>query len=356
MKKSKKLVAVFLAALTLVVASACSTRAPSEYIMLYYTAGPGEDRGFLECIQPSSSGSYPIDDELFSIPVSLRTWNISREGGDSATPIKTGTKPVDGRPGVDVNIFATIDFFVNTDCEGGKDSPVVKFWEASGRRYGIAVDADDESGFQVNGWKTLLQNTVVPAEEKAVRETSRGFTADELDANLNVSWTKMEKAMAPFFQREVRAKVGGDYFCGPGFKRNSDGTIQTVEWVEQEATGELDANGIPIVRDVKKSGKCPPVRISITDVELSDGDVAKARAGVYAAELKAREDLIKAQSQVAVAKELSKVSDNPNYLKLRELEIQREIAEMQLRAAEKCSANPQCTVVAGVGNVSVGTK
>lgn len=313
----------------------CSTRAPSDQIILYYASGTGENKKFQECIEPGKAGSYPIDDETFALPTSLRTWNIRPEGGDSSTPIKSGTKPAkDGQPGPEVVIYATADFYLNTDCgKDGKDanSPVVQFWENTGRRYGVAVDGED--GVKADAWKTVLLNTLVPAEEKALREQTRNYTADELDANLDGVWTTMERQLGPLFIAELRAKVGGDYFCGTGYQRGK--TVEWTEWVPAEGG---------MFKEEKRSGKCPPIRISITDVNFADSGIADARAKVFKAEQEAKAAYIRAQSDLEVAKiKAQEAALNAAYLELRK-------AEMQLEAAKACAANPNCTLVIGSGN------
>lgn len=324
-----------------VTAAGCATRPPADTIVLYYKSGALDDKQFQECIEPGKSGDAVWDNETYALPTSLRTWNIRPEGGDSNIPVKSGTKPVGNQPGPDVSIYATADFYLNTDCSGGAKSPIVQFWENTGRRYGLA--AEGEETFKEDRWKVVLMNTLAPAEEKALREATRNYTADELDANLNGVWAKMERQMAPLFQKELRAKVGGDYFCGTGYQRGKE-----VEWTEMVPDG-IDDQGAPKVKEEKRKGKCPPVRISITDVNFADTGIAEARAKVFKAEQDAKAALIAAQSQVNVAATLSQASKDANYMRLREL-------EMQLEAAKACAANPNCTLVIGASGVNVNTK
>lgn len=337
----------------------CATRAPSDMVILYYTAGAGENKAFQECIEPGQSGAYPVDDETFALPTSLRTWNIAVQDGDSTTPITTGSVPTpqlgaDGKPtgqtqpGPDVNVWATATFYLNTDCAGGHDSPVVQFWEKSGRRpwkdgHGIAVDGDDGEGFDEGAWRVMLQNTLVAAEAKAIRQQSRLYTANDLDANVNNVWTIMERQLGPSFNAALREAVGGDYFCGPQYVRGQD-----VDWDEYVPDG-VDAQGLPRFKIEKKRGKCPPVKISITDVGITDKNIADARARVYAAEQDAKAALIAAQSKADVAARLESVGNSAAYVELQRIEA-------QLKAAEACRSNPNCTVIIdGTGGALVPT-
>jgi hypothetical protein len=351
--------------------TACSTYAPPDGLYLYYAAGTGETEHFQECIQPSQSGSYPVDDKIYLIPTSLRTWNVRADGhGDSKTPITSGTLPVvttdeNGRKttqaGPEVNVWPTSDFFINTDCGDGKGkddegtgykSPVVKFWEQTGRRYKIAEDGEDL--FKVDNFRTMLLNTLVPAEEKALRQVTRKYDADVLDANTGDVWTAMENELQVNFQRELRAKLGGDFFCGQGYAGG-----RNVEWTEQVPTGEVDeATGLPKFEEKEEHGSCPPVRISIGDVSFKDSKIANARSDVYAAEQRAKAAKIDAQGQKERADILAKVGNSQGYLRLQEIEADKRRSDAQVESArvmsDACKRAPSCTVVVGAsGNVNV---
>ncbi len=329
---------------TLAAGAGCSTRAGYDEVILYYGAGAGDNNAFVQCINPGKAGTYPLDDQVYSIPTSLRTWNIRRQGGDTDKPIESGTRPgVDGQPGPHVVTFASADFYINTDCRAGANSPVVKFWETLGRRYDISADGGD--GFDQKAFVKLLLNTIVPAQEKSLAEGTRFYTADDLDANTHGERGELERRMAPLFAAELRAKLGGDFFCGIGYQRGAD-----VEWTEWVADG-TEADGRPKVREEKRKGSCPPVRISITDIDYADVGIAQARANVYKAEQEAKAKLIAAQAELEQARILGQAASNEAYLRYKQIQA-------QLAAADACKANPNCTVIIdGTGNagVTVGT-
>lgn len=325
-------------------ASACATRAPADQIVLYYKAGAGDDKVFKECIEPGKNGSFPVDDEVFYLPVNLRTWNIRPSGGDTDQPIKSGSKPVGNQPGPEVSVWATADFYLNTDCKGGKDSPIVRFWEQTGRRPwkdGKGVSTNGEDGFDEAAWRTMLLNTLVPAEEKALREQTRNFIADDLDANTNGVWGQIERMIGPIFLEQLRSRLGGDYFCGTGYKRG-----QEVTWEESVPDG-VDANGVPKFKTEERRGTCPPIRISITDINFADGNIAAARARVFAAEQDAKAKLIAAKAELDQANILGAAAKNELYLRYKQIEA-------QAAAAEACKANPNCTVIIDAADSSVG--
>lgn len=353
MKRGAILVAgvVFLSTL-----SACSTLPQSDVILLHYRGGSIQTKTFVQCVQPSSNGPVIFNDSTYALPTSLRTWNIRPEGGDSNQPIRSSSKPVDSKPGVDVVVWATADFYLNTDCgvdsateegqKGKADSPLVRFWEQTGRRYGVSEDGEDE--FNMNKWQEMLVNTLVSAEETSIRRETKNWTADELDAGLNNAYTYMERAMAPLFQETLRTKLGGDFFCGSGFFRNPDGTIKEVEWTEYVADG-VDDKGLAKFREVQRKGKCPPIRIIISDINLADQNIINARNNVYAAEKNAEAELIRARAELEKSRILGQAASNVAYLRIREL-------EMELEGIKACASNPTCTVIISKGggtNVNV---
>jgi hypothetical protein len=335
---------IITAALALAVAGsvgACSTRAGYDEVVLYYRAGAGDNREFASCIEPGHAGDYPVDDEVYSIPTTTRTWSILKDGGDTNVPIDSGSKPgPEGQAGPHVATWATVDFYINTDCTGGKTSPIVKFWETLGRRYSVS---SNDAVFSVAGFKALLQKTLIPAEAKAIAAGTRFYTADQLDGNTNGEREEMEKRIAPMFAAELRAKLGGDFFCGVGYDRG-----RPVEWDEYAADG-IDAFGKPSIYSTRKHGTCPPPRISVIDNDIADPAIAAARAAVYAAEQRAKANLIAAQNEKDIADKLGQAASNEAYLRYKAIQA-------QLAAAEACKANPNCTVIIdGTGHAGVVT-
>lgn len=339
-------------------AGACATRPASNVLLLYYEAGTLENKKFQECVYPGRSGSYPIDDETYTIRTDTRTWNIAPQGGDSDQAIESGTKyGPDGQPGPTMKTWSATDFVINIDCSAGENSPVVRFWETLGRRYGISVD-HDEDGWNNDKWRELLMNTLVVAQRKALAEGTRFYAADDLDSNAHGERAELEKRIAPLFQAELRAKLGGDFFCGIGFRVDDKGRAQEVEYEEYVATGTepidpAKPDGVHrlIFKVEKKKSTCPPIRISITDVDYANPAIAEARADVYAAQQRARAKLIEAQAELDKSNLLGQAASNAAYIEYKRVEA-------QLAAAEACKANPNCTVVidGGSGGVVVGVR
>jgi hypothetical protein len=307
-----------LAALGLLAAlAACSTRPPVDELWLFYMNGPIDKKEFKSCVEPNTKGAWKANNDTFALPTSLRTWNVAPQGGDSNTPTVVGSKPdAAGQAGPQVGIWSTVEFYLNTNCDDGAKSPAVQFWEKTGRRYQVS---DGSAIFNEGKWVTVLQNTLVPVQSKALQRVARDYTADEMDTNINDTWRKMEDAIQTEFTEQLRLKVGGDYFCGVTYNRASK--------------------------------ECPPVRVSITDINYMDLTVQNKRAEVRAAAEDAKKRLIEAQAKVDEAKLLSQAARDANYMRLKELET-------FLQSAQACANNPNCTLVITPpgGGVNVNTR
>lgn len=322
----KKIGAACLAVATVATLGACATRAPSDYIVLYYKAGAGDNKKFEECIEPGTDGKYPIDDEIFYLPTSLRTWAVLPEGGDSNQFFTVASAPdaKTKQPGPQMGVWVTVDFYLNTNCAKGKDSPIVQFWEKTGRRpwkdgKGIATAGED--GFNEDAWRAMLQAILVPVELGVLNEEARKYQADDLDSGKDGLWTKMEQAIGPAFNASLKTKVGGDYFCGSSYNRSVD--------------------------------TCPAITVDIVEINFADSGIQTARNNVFKAKQDREAELTRAQTELDKANLLAKANRNPQYLEFAKLEADLERAKLELQAAQACAANPNCTVIVGVGG-SVG--
>lgn len=353
------LIAGVLGVSLIVGATGCSSWAEPEQIVLQYDVGANGGKTFKECIQPNTKGDAAINDENVNLTLTKRTWNITKpgQGGDTSEPIVSDTKPtkVEGQSetfGPKVNVYAKTEFYLNTDC-GAKDadgnftdgqSPIVQWWERTGRRYG--ADGD--------GWGNMLLNTLVPAQRKAISIASRAFTADEVNTGANNTWAKMEAMAQATFLAELNAANGGaDYFCGPQFKRNSDGTVAEVEYDE----AILDDKAPGGLKIVKKKSKCPPVRISVMDAELADATIEAARVNNYVEQQNAKAAKTRADSIGAQANAIKDAG--PAGAELQRQQVQLEMEKERTKQIEKCASAAKAVCVIGGGggtgvNVNAG--
>lgn len=302
LKKTLAVLLLFTAALGL---GAC-TISPPDGVGLYYMEGSSDGYHFDHCLEPGQSGKGVWNNSIVYLPTNLRTWNIAPEGGDTNRPITVASKPEQSQPsGVQVNVWSQVNLMLNTNCEGGKDSIVVQFWEKIGRRY----QAD-----QIEGWKTMLLNTVVPALEKATRVVVRNYSADALVAGTNL--VEIQDAIANEFSSELNRVTGGPFFCGPTFNR---------------ATKD-----------------CPAVQVLVKDVDYADPGIQQARNEKQQALEKAQALVAEAEGKLRAANAQEQLYDNPAWVKL-------EQAKIQLEIAKACGQNPNCHMVMGADGTIITT-
>lgn len=375
----KKIAAVATAGLLIFGTAACASRPATNEIYLYYTAGAGEDRKFEECIDPGKSGSYPVDDELFSLPTDKRTWNIQpavrdakgvvigNGGADSNDPIVAGSLPkpilndkgveTGSRTGPAVNVWLTTDFYLNWDCDteknGGKgdaNSPVVQFFDRTGR---TAQISDAEANFSLENWRKMLRSTVATVEFDAIQAETRKFDADALDANTGDVYAKMEAALGPAFQRALIAKMGGEYFCGVEFAGGRE--VTWTERVLDPATGQIvdgyiDPKTSKLVPGPRK-GSCPPVRIDITAIDMNDPAIAAARTKTYITEQDGESELTAAKNRNAVAAEIKR--GGPGAAEIQRQQNALELEKERTRQVDLCRQTTGAVCIVGGAGTGV---
>lgn len=328
MKKTTRAILAAFAGLTLIASTAaCTSIAEPDNLILQYTGGSFDGSKFKECIAPSKKGPGVINDTNYYLPTSERGWAIRADGkGDSTDGIEGGSKPdANNNQGPKVKVFATIRFYLNTNCEDGSDSAVVKWFESVGRRKGADLDPEQSPEEQQAdaGWRNMLYATVIPKMEAAIRNSTPGFTADEVDSNLNGAYDKLAAAIS----RELSKEYGkpGAWFCGLAYNRAD-------------------------------KASCPPIDVVVTDGNYSDPEVAANRQKVFAAEQKAKATEIETRSQLATATALKQAGAEG--LEIQRLRNELAIVQEQTKQAEACAKNPNCTVIVGAGGagVNVGVK
>lgn len=310
MKSKIKVLGLVLAGVLLVpFLSACGQIAAPDAVGLWYRQGQIDGNQFDHCMKPGVTDDYNWNDNVFWLPNNVRTWNIAPSGGDTNQALVVTAKPDAGQQsGLEVLVYTQVNFKLNTWCgadEKDSNAPLVQFWNNLGARY----KADTEQG-----WLSMLNNTVVPALEKA-KNTLRGYTADELV--LGSVWSAAEIEFGKTFSSELERLSGGDYFCGPDF--------------------------------VRSSPDCSPVQVSIKDVDYRDPGIQSARNDKQKALEESQAAVARAQGAVAAADAQKALYNNPAW-------VQLQIAQVQLETAKACAASQKCTmIIDGSGNVQVHT-
>lgn len=337
-------------------AAGCSAeRTEANQIKLYYMAGTGDDRVFKQCIPPGTAGPPEYDNDVFTLPTDARTWNVLPDpGADSTAPLIVGSAPVTDpttkvtRQGPQVAVWYTTDFYLNWDCgfdytkklsgqKGSAGSPVVQFWEKIGRS---AQLSSNNGNFDLDKWKDMLRTRLVTVERDVLQQQTKGYDSDRLNNNIGDVYERMEAALGPAFQQKLNEKLGGQFFCGTQF----DGG-KIVSWDEPVLDGDGNPQMDPLTKlpkTVKKTGTCPPVRIDITNIDLANADAQNAADAAYVAEQQAKAQLTKANADKAAAA----LATDPNVMRLKELETQKDIAQA-------CAQGANCTLIQGVDGAGV---
>lgn len=308
MKYTQKAVSAAAATALMFGLGACSTIADPDAVGLYYNQGNSDGYQFDSCIEPGKTGDAEWNNSVVYLPTNLRTWNIAPQDGDSSQPVVASTKPEQGQPsGVEVKVWTTTSFYLNTFCD--KDGGAIRqFWEKVGRRYG--ADTED-------GWKKMLQQTLVPTLEKTTQAVTRLYSADALVGNIGDVRTEAQKAISAAFTAELKRLVGGDFFCGPAFNRARN--------------------------------TCDPIELIIRDVNYNDEGIQAARNEKQKAVEFAAARVAEAQGVVDAAKKMGELYQNRAWVELKK-------AELQYQSIQACAANPNCTLVLGADGVITGIK
>ena len=308
----KKFLALMALVLGLTVLTGCAQSAPQDKVGIWVNYGQIIDDGrkFDHCIASGTVDAVSLNDDIYWVEDSLRTWNVAPEsqGGDQKEPLTLTAKPEKGQQtGLQVQVWVQVNFKLNTYCgsdERDANAALPQWWKNIGDRY----DADTPEG-----WIAMLRNTVVPALEKG-KNVLRDYTADELVGA--TVWADAEKKFGTFFSEELTRLAGGNYFCGPTFTRTSP--------------------------------ECPSIAISIKDVDL-EPSVQAARNEKQRALEQAQAQVAEAQGKVQAAAAQDQLYKNPAWMEL-------ERAKIQLEVAKACASSQKCTmVIDSSGGVQVHT-
>lgn len=304
-RRVKVLIAAAAAVLAL---SACSTYSDNpDEVGLYYLQGASDGNKFDQCIDPGTTGPQEWNNKVIWIPVNQRSWNVSpNDGADSKTATVVSTKPEAGQPsGVQVAVWSNTSFYLNTFCD--KTGGVVSvWWEKFGRRY--SADTPE-------GWKAMLNATLVPSLNKATQDVVREYGSDELVGNIGGVRAEAQAKISARFTEELKRLTGGDFFCGPKFNRASK--------------------------------DCPAIEMILVDVDFADAGIQEARnekqkavelgaAKLATAQAEAAALLAEAKGKADAAAQLARLYANPAWVRLQETILKTQALIKACELAKEC--------------------
>lgn len=281
--------------------SGCASSTDPDKVGLYYMKGSSDGYAFGHCMKPGASDDYKWNNEIVYLPNNIRTWLISPDDkADSKTAIVVTAKPAPGQTsGLQVSVWSKTNLKLNTNCNDKDGGPRRAFWDNLGKRYGANTDA---------GWDDMMRTTLVPALQKSINDSVRGYTDTELIDNRNGERADVQQKVGAQFATELRKMAGADYFCGPTFTLGNDA--------------------------------CPPVEVIILDIDYTDPGIQEARNAKQKAVEEAAAKVAAAKGQVDAAREMDKLYQNEAWLAL-------EKAKLELEKAKACAAAPSCTIILG---------
>jgi regulator of protease activity HflC (stomatin/prohibitin superfamily) len=283
---------------------------PVDRIGLHYTGGPIEGQKFVKIVEPGSGQQFlGLQDKLVLLPVTQRDYIAGTSENVDGPPI---VAPAKG--GVEMRFEISAYFTLNTS-----PSTVRRFYE----RVCIKFDCTSESG-----WDRMLENNFRKPIEQAVQQSIRGYTVDELYAGEAREATTEEQVVSLLVrvQDEIAADLkdninrilGGNYFCGPTFERETPTACPDFQF--------------QIVKAV-------PTNQSVIE---SFAESAASQQRVVTAQNRARAEVAEAEGKRQAQQALAGIYSDPAY-----------VAYLQALAMQECAGNNNCTLVINPDGSSV---
>ncbi len=266
--------------------TACTEIQP-DAIGLYYSSGSIEGKEFQEVVAPGTVANN-INDDVKQLTTAQRSFIVRKSDkadvdGVISVPAKAGD---DDLGGLLVDFEVSTAFKLNTRTDDIKDfdgGTARKFYENVCRRYGCELN---DEGNTPGGWKDMLLEQFYPPLESAFKDEARKYSADDLVNNVNGSLTSLQTSVGPKFLEYLEKQTGGEFFCGPTFDRDDEGT------------------------------GCPPVELLIISADYNNKAVRESREAKKIA-----------TDQAAAQAELAAPLGDPNYLEYLRIQAYKSCVE-----------------------------
>jgi hypothetical protein len=267
---------------------------PVDKVALHYTGGPIQGEHFEEVVAPGTrTRFYGLLEHLYELPATQRNYIMSKhpDEGDTRRAEYVGAPSADK---VVTEWESATYFKLNTQPE-----VLRQFFEQICLKYRCT---DLSPG---RGWDHMLADTFRQQIVAAIQEQARQYSSEDIYANRD-TLLRMQEDIGRTLKRRVNEALGGEFFCGPGFR--------------------------PEVPD------CPEFGFVIKEVTLPANvqDQYNAnRASLLAVERAKAE----AQSQAALRSAPELTSG--------------QLAYIRAQAELECARRPDCVLVVGNGNTAV---
>lgn len=308
----KRYIRPLLAVMLVMLAGACVTteRVDESHAGVRYNDGWVEGQSFSNVVEPGGTERV-YNDHVYKLPIRQITWQTGTCDGCDAPSLLITTKD---RLQLSVDLAirgtlntddATLEEFFNNICNKTRsrgDEEVTGCWE----------NADEKGQL---GWDLMLTETFGNPMIAVANDIGATFEGDSLRYTPEVKDLFAEEFAKQFSTQQGRLVGNSDYFCQPGFKRNS-------------------------------SDGCENLTVEVTGVKYTN------------------ETLENAPSQVQASIEAEKLAKQQELQALAEAAVQRakatveNLALLEAEALMACASNPECTLIwdtTGNANVNVNT-
>jgi regulator of protease activity HflC (stomatin/prohibitin superfamily) len=202
------LVVVGIVVATLMILAATSfMQTPADKITLVYGGGPFDKKAYDQTFLPGSGfvQKGPFN-KAYEYPVTVRSYIVSLNkgegdvaGADSITAVTSDN--------------VQVEWQVNTYFKLNTERKVLRaFQDNVGFKYGA---------WESEGWDRMLGDYFRPQIESALQGATRNYTVEELYSS-NKVLGEIQKAVSSGLKENINSALGGEYFCGPAHKTESD--------------------------------------------------------------------------------------------------------------------------------------
>lgn len=251
---------------------------PPDKVALHYTGGPFQGVHFVEVVPPGKPIKfYGLREKFYKYPATQRNYIVSdrAEEGDRKEADHIKTVSADNL-GAWWNVAIT--FKLNTSPE-----VIKRFHEQLGLKF---------NAWGEKGWDHLLDQTLRQVLDNRMAAEASKYTLEKLYSDPTTR-SAIQAAVGADLKNGVNDLVGGNFFCGPTFDRETPNVCPDLKFI---------IKGAPTISDVVKN-QFDANRKAELAVQEKDFEVQQA----------------KKQAEAAAAL-TNAIANNPNYVLLKAIE------------------------------------
>jgi len=309
--------------------TAC-TSIGADKLGVEYSYGTSDGVHYNRVVSGADGDIHVGNDDLYQVPVGLRTYTLDADDERADVRQDISVPSSDQSTVVDFKVVVSFALNTRTDDVPGFDGGTLRQFMEKVCLNDKCIDPNNPDS--VDGWRGMLDKRMKPALLSSFRDTARNYPSSMLVYNLPFESTNKDgkKEARPVqelvkeqagerFRKELVTLLGGNFFCGPTFDRNSKDPEQT----------------------------CPQIELTLTKVEYNNPEVQKSREGQAVAENNAKAKQVEAQSITDFQAKIGAALSDPAYVEYLK-------SQNQLAAAKACAESAKsCVLILGNGGANV---